>query len=195
LTSCRRSPSGRLNLGFQEGLMEMKINLKDLEEGLNHLSWVETAEALELDSSEVEILLPVEVEVNLVKSSTTLHVNMRVRTRIRMPCSRCLEPVERDLDLESEIIFKEVPRNVPKELNLTEDDLKVIEYEGGQIDMTDRIREAIILEVPIKPLCSESCKGLCPICGRNLNHGDCGCEVKVVDPRWKALEDLKRCMA
>jgi len=120
---------------------------------------------------------------------------MRVRTRIRMPCSRCLEPVERDLDLESEIIFKEVPRNVPKELNLTEDDLKVIEYEGGQIDMTDRIREAIILEVPIKPLCSESCKGLCPICGRNLNHGDCGCEVKVVDPRWKALEDLKRCMA
>jgi uncharacterized protein len=172
----------------------MKINLKDLEEGFNHLSWVEQDGDLDLDSSEVQLLMPAEVEMGLTKSGTTLDVNLNVKTRIRMFCSRCLEPIDRDLDLAFELVFKKVSENTTKDLNLTEDELKVIEYEGVQIDMTERIRESIILEVPIKLLCSDNCKGLCPICGENLNFGNCGCKREVVDPRWKALEDLKKCM-
>ncbi len=172
----------------------MKISLKDLEEGFNHLSWVEQDGDLDLDSSEVELLMPVEVEIDLMKSGTTLDVNVNVKTRIRMSCSRCLEPIDRDLDLTFELVFRKVSENTTKDLNLTEDELKVIEYEGVQIDMTERIRESIILEVPIKLLCSDNCKGLCPICGENLNFGDCGCKREAVDPRWKALEDLKKCM-
>ena len=86
--------------------MEMKVNLKNLEEGLNHLSWVETSEELDLDSSDVQLLLPAKIEMDLMKSGATLYANMNIETRARMSCSRCLEPVDRDLDLNFELIFK-----------------------------------------------------------------------------------------
>jgi len=60
-----------------------------------------------------------------------------------------------------------------------------------KIDLDKDIRDYAILAVPMKKLCSEDCKGLCPNCGKNLNDGQCNCSVEIIDPRWELLQKLK----
>jgi uncharacterized protein len=60
------------------------------------------------------------------------------------------------------------------------------------MELADSVKEQVLLAAPVKVVCRESCKGLCPKCGKNLNEGDCGCSTVVTDPRWDALKDLKK---
>jgi uncharacterized protein len=62
---------------------------------------------------------------------------------------------------------------------------------GDQIDLEPLARDAVLLELPLTPLCSEDCQGLCPTCGANRNEGDCGHTITPTDSRWAALDALK----
>jgi uncharacterized protein len=62
---------------------------------------------------------------------------------------------------------------------------------GEQIDLTQMVRESIILELPLAPLCRADCAGICPVCGANRNDQPCSCEVSVTDERWSALDALR----
>ena len=64
-------------------------------------------------------------------------------------------------------------------------------YEGRQIDLGAIAREQILLALPMDTLCKDDCKGLCTVCGQDLNHKECGCQRKVSDPRWAALKNIK----
>ena len=117
----------------------------------------------------------------------------RLSTEIELTCSRCLEPftpaVATDFDL------RYVPRteNVGEgEKEVEEDDLATAFYSVDQIDLGQLIVEQLQLAVPMKPLCDEACKGLCPQCGTNLNAGWCECSQKWEDPRLAVLKNLKR---
>lgn len=90
----------------------------------------------------------------------------------RMQCSRCLRPIER------EISIKDYSYNVQV-------------GEAQIIDLTPSIREDIMFALPLKPLCKEDCKGMCPTCGKNLNSGSCSCTREKGDERWSALENLE----
>lgn len=79
----------------------------------------------------------------------------------------------------------------PKELELTEKDLDYGTYDGGEIDLSDMIYEGILLAYPMKPLCFEECRGLCPGCGTNLNKKQCNCEKEEGGPCFRALKNLK----
>jgi uncharacterized protein len=111
---------------------------------------------------------------------------------IELSCSRCLEPftqaVKADFDL----------RYVPRvenagdgEQEVDEDDLSTAFYADDQIDLGQLIMEQFHLALPMKPLCAEACRGLCPLCGTNLNTGSCGCKQEWIDPRLEALKKLK----
>jgi uncharacterized protein len=63
--------------------------------------------------------------------------------------------------------------------------------DSDKIDLDKDIRDYAILAVPMKKLCSEDCKGLCPKCGNNLNDGPCNCTEAVIDPRWEPIQKLK----
>jgi uncharacterized protein len=111
---------------------------------------------------------------------------------IEQVCSRCLEtftqPVAADFDL------RYVPRTENAgegEREVEEDDLTTAFYEDEQIDLGQLILEQIHLALPMKPLCSGSCKGLCVQCGTNLNTGSCDCSPRWEDPRLAALKALK----
>ena len=113
-------------------------------------------------------------------------------TEIELTCSRCLEafalPVSTDFDL------RYVPRteNVGEgEKEVEEDDLATSFYSDDQIDLGHLIVEQLQLAVPMKPLCEEACKGLCPQCGTNLNTNTCECSTAWTDPRFDALKQLK----
>ena len=78
-----------------------------------------------------------------------------------------------------------------KEAEVRNDDLNVSIYDGEKIDLTDLVREQILLDLPTQILCREDCKGLCQKCGANLNEVNCNCAENETDPRWSALKNLK----
>lgn len=114
------------------------------------------------------------------------------RTRVEIQCARCLEPVGRDLASEFDLLYRPLGVDAgPHERAVQEGDTEIGYYQGEGIQLQDVLREQVLLAVPIKAVCRDDCKGLCPHCGRNLNVEGCHCEEERSDPRWDALKDLK----
>ena len=77
------------------------------------------------------------------------------------------------------------------EREIEEDDLTTAFYENEEIDLGHLMREQFCLSLPMKPLCQQDCRGLCPVCGTNLNRSGCDCKREWEDPRLAALRKLK----
>lgn len=156
-----------------------------------------TIPAADLDRTGVVSLAPTEVSGELAFAEPNFMLDLRLRTRAAVECDRCLKPV--DLDLEGRVQLMVIERQerpakgavAAEERELTEDELGVLEVAGEAFDSAPIVREQILLELPVKPLCREECAGLCPTCGADRNLGACGCEQRVIDPRWAALESVK----
>jgi len=97
-------------------------------------------------------------------------------------CSRCLEPVEEKLDFNIKEVFSKT------ELENENDD--VIILSSNEIDLKEIAEQSFFCALPIAGLCKETCKGLCPTCGCNLNTETCDCENDDIDPRLSALKDF-----
>lgn len=97
-------------------------------------------------------------------------------------CDRCGQPVDRAVELPLEHVIVTGTQS--------ETDDTYVVAEDMQLDEQALVREDVVLWVPLKFLCAEDCKGLCPICGKNRNEGDCGCEQHAGDPRLAALGSL-----
>ena len=134
----------------------MKININQvLPEGLALEEEVNPA-TLDLDTDIVRFHRPIKVKAEVYKIADTVTVELLLDASMCMICSRCLNEFEADF-------IKRMQLNYP-----------VNELEP-LIDLGPDIREEIILNYPIKPLCNSNCKGLCPQCGENLNEGGCSC--------------------
>ncbi len=117
----------------------------------------------------------------------------RVTGEVELMCSRCLEPFT--VPIASDFDLRYVPRteNIGEgETEVEEDDLATAFYGDEQIDLGHLIMEQFQLALPMKPLCKDACKGLCPQCGTNRNTGACDCSPIWEDPRLAALKALKR---
>ena len=116
----------------------------------------------------------------------------KLETKLQIPCARCLEAVPYTVNRSFELLFRPQSVNVgPDEREMQDKDAEIAFYQGDGVELTDVLREQILLAVPIKIVCREECKGLCPQCGKNWNTGDCQCEQDTGDPRWDALKDLR----
>lgn len=98
-------------------------------------------------------------------------------------CARCGDGFDLSLSFKTE-------RPVARALTDEENDDYIIADEDGYIDLAAVFADELLLELPTKLLCSDGCKGLCPKCGINLNHGTCGCVHKEIDPRLEVLKAL-----
>jgi uncharacterized protein len=115
----------------------------------------------------------------------------RVSTAIELACGRCLERFTLDVEESFDVRYLPHQENAGEgEVEIEDDDLNAAYYRDDVIDLGQLIREQFYLVLPMKPLCSEACKGLCPECGTNLNASTCRCTRRVVDPRWEALRSL-----
>ncbi len=113
-------------------------------------------------------------------------------TKLEVNCARCLDPVLRDLHRTFDLLYR--PRGTDagvKEIAIGEAETDIGYYEGEGLLLEDVLREQVLLAAPMKAICREGCKGLCPHCGRNLNLESCVCSESVVDPRWTALKEIK----
>jgi uncharacterized protein len=97
------------------------------------------------------------------------------------PCARCLAPVRETFSVEIDFPIETVP---------TESEEETVLAEGQKIDLTEISQETVSIHLPMRLLCREDCKGLCPVCGTDLNDSQCGCATKQVDPRLVALSEL-----
>lgn len=114
---------------------------------------------------------------------------------VSLMCSRCLN----DFTLPVHVVFNEEynpfeEAGEDEEQELTGKELDLSFYSNDEIDLSELIKEQVILSVPMKPLCSEDCSGICSICGKDLNKGKCQCKTEAVDPRLAPLQKLKESM-
>lgn len=113
-----------------------------------------------------------------------LQVKLQTTCMIQIPCDRCL----RDVDVPFAIsIEKRISKKNPEKKEDFEDTQYIVD---DCLDVDKIIRDELLLAWPAKILCKEDCKGLCSVCGHDLNAGDCGCDREVKDPRMAAIQDI-----
>jgi uncharacterized protein len=113
-------------------------------------------------------------------------------TRVELACARCLEPIRRDVAKSFELLYRPQGADAGREeLSVTAAEAEVSYYQGEGLLLEDVLREQVLLALPLKAICREDCKGLCPHCGRNLNLEQCNCAEPLEDPRWSALKDIR----
>lgn len=113
-------------------------------------------------------------------------------TRVEVACARCLDPVSRNIDRRFDLLYRPQGSDAGREeISVTTAEAEIGYYTGDGLLLEDVLREQVLLAVPIKIVCRDECKGLCPHCGRNLNQGACDCREEVSDPRWDALRGLR----
>ena len=147
---------------------------------------------LELEQENVKLVETVKAVGELTKGIAQIDIEGVIWAKAEIECTRCLQPIEKDFEIPFKASFIS-PEDLTKEkeAELNESDLDVSVYEDEKIDLTELVREQIILNLPEQIFCREDCKGLCAKCGENRNLIDCKCEEKEIDPRWAALKNLK----
>ena len=107
-------------------------------------------------------------------------------------CARCLEPVATSVKRSFDLLYRPLGADAGREeLSVTSAEAEIGYYQGDGLLLEDVLREQVLLAVPVKVICREDCKGLCPQCGTNLNQGRCSCEEPAEDPRWAGLKELR----
>ena len=116
----------------------------------------------------------------------------KLNTTVEVVCARCLEPVVHRVDRSFDLLYR--PLGIDsghEELSITDAEAEIGYYQGEGLLLEDALREQLLLALPLKTICRDDCKGLCPHCGKNLNEAQCSCVDEVEDPRWSALKEIR----
>jgi uncharacterized protein len=121
-----------------------------------------------------------------------IRVAGNLKARIETGCARCLEPVQCDISRDFDLLYRPQGADAGlQETPVTTAEAEVSYYQGEGLLLEDVIREQALLGAPLRAICREDCKGLCPSCGKNLNVEACGCAQSLEDDRWSALKDIR----
>jgi uncharacterized protein len=135
-------------------------------------------------------LRKVDLDCLVTKTSTTVFIKGELSAIINCNCSRCLEDIS--VPIGGNFAYTLVPAKAEtrEDLELTAEELEISHYQGDIIDLTSIICEQIILQIPIKTLCREECKGLCSECSVNLNTSSCNCHLAAGNNRMDVLKNF-----
>jgi uncharacterized protein len=185
----------------------MRVNIDEIKEGGLQRAW-------DLPRERVDAMVqggtsghraggPLHLEARLRKAGRRVLLSAAGSAEVVAPCGRCLQPTSATLPLDFELTF------VPEDEHAGASDADDADdgepsgsfaprladeetYSGKQIYLEPAVREQLILALPQVPVCQEGCKGLCPVCGTNLNERECGCDRKIPDPRWAGLDKFRK---
>ncbi|KUO71311.1 MAG: hypothetical protein APF77_10040 [Clostridia bacterium BRH_c25] len=136
---------------------------------------------IEFCGERLNIVSPVTVKGSAVNYEGKINVDLSITAQVERTCSRCLEKFKEKVEVDSNYVFV-------KESKDDKEDFYI--YKTDKVDIKDLVLGDIAAKLAMKPLCSENCKGLCPICGKNKNSIDCQCKSEEIDPRMQALSKL-----
>jgi uncharacterized protein len=169
----------------------MRIELESAEDPGGRFSQTYENGELAFDESELRLIEPVRVKGRVRRDAGQVEISGELHTKVAVPCDRCLKEVQFPIDAEfAERFARSVSWRNEEQHELSTEDLDLGLVDDG-IELDDLVKEEILLALPGHVLCSESCKGICPDCGADLNLAECGCESKQVDARWEKLKDLR----
>ncbi|MCX6559434.1 MAG: DUF177 domain-containing protein [Candidatus Aminicenantes bacterium] len=151
--------------------------------------------SLELVDEEAVFLESVHADMTVKRVGDEVWITGRVTTRLSFVCSRCLSPFEFPVDSRFDLVYLPEDEHAGvHELKdeLDDEDADTLFYQGRQIDLREVALEQLNLTFPIKPLCAESCEGICAVCGKVRKDGECGCLIKEFDDRLDKLKTLMK---
>lgn len=163
----------------------IKINVAEIKKQLSgSLSCHYDLEGRDLDLTEDDVKLagPVSADFTVTNGGDMILLEGSLGFRVKTQCARCLKDIV--LDLTADLDERYYPEGAE---GLDEDALT---YKFDVVDVTDALRESLLLSVSARALCKPDCKGICPVCGANRNVTPCQCETRSIDPRLQALEAL-----
>lgn len=145
------------------------------------------------ESDQFSFTTPLAYRLRLQKSGKLIELEGEVAFTIKEVCGRCLSPFEDQLKSSFALTFTPQKEDASdqEEVELEAGQLGLITYEGEVLDLHEALQEQVIISLPLSPICSEGCKGLCPECGQDLNEALCSCEKKVFNNKFSALKNLK----
>ncbi|MFP4456264.1 MAG: YceD family protein [Clostridia bacterium] len=126
------------------------------------------------------------IDINNTEYGIDISVNFE--GEVYLICSRCAVNYTKNEVINHQIIIAKTDEGL--ELDDETAEMNVVSLSQSTLDVYELLRQLLIEKQEMRPLCKENCKGLCPTCGTNLNHGECDCEVEDVDPRWAKLKSL-----
>lgn len=166
----------------------MNLELRKIEAEGTDFHFSQSAEDLEIAANGVKFPSAVEIDLTATMIGDEIICQGEIYTEVEIECSRCLDLF--DMPIEAHLQFVVQMIDSPQELESEDDDFEVIPKTQTTYDISPRVRDAVTLSIPLKPLCREDCKGLCPMCGTNLNENTCDCTPDKTDERWDALKNL-----
>ena len=170
----------------------MLLDLNKLHGQRQHFDRRFEPSAFDPQDEDYRVVAPVELSVDVEKAGGDAYrVAGRVNTTLELECGRCLDPFPLPVDAMFDLRYvPQIEDQTEEERQIAEDDLTTAFYREGSLDLIDLIREQFLLVLPMKPLCAQSCQGLCLECGGNLNRTDCGHKPTWEDPRLAPLKAL-----
>ncbi len=167
----------------------MKIDILNVVNSINKV----TTEELTLEMSTFESKLgtfpilkksPIALRIENQENASVL-ISGSVDMTIAIPCDRCLEDVPTDIhfDIDKKLSIKDG--------TLVDDEMEETDYLiGFELDVERLVYAEILVNWPMKVLCKDDCKGICKVCGMNLNKGTCSCQKTELDPRMARVQDI-----
>jgi uncharacterized protein len=171
----------------------MQLDLTRFRQPITPFARTFQPEEMGVGAEAYRVATPVDLAFDVHKDKESFRLVGQVRAELELSCGRCLEPFRLPVDASFDVRFLPATEVAAEgEREVAEEDLDTSYYENGQIDLNELVREQFYLALPMKPLCREDCRGLCPQCGTNLNSGTCDCAPGWTDPRLAPLEELKK---
>ena len=173
----------------------MFLSVKELE--LRKIRFEETFQPGQIDfaGEELEQVAPLAAKGQaelLAHTDGEVRIQGRYSVEMASQCDRCLGRARFALDTGFDLFYRAasfIARE--EEVEIDEGEAEIGFYEGGGMELEDILREQVLLSLPMQRVCSDVCKGICPVCGRNRNETDCGCKLDSHDDRWGALRKLE----
>lgn len=162
----------------------MKVNISDIVKTDGASLDIEFKEYIpDLNSGEFDFIFenPVEFKGQLMSLGGVIKLNGCLKADYKANCYRCLQNVHKDMELTIEENFVESEKNT---------DNDVYTYEGNYLTLDKPLKDNILLNLPMKQICSEDCKGLCPKCGVNHNFEACDCKEDEINPGMEVLKNF-----
>ena len=178
----------------------MRIHIDQIKDRGLSLDFEETPEVFPvladmIKENECVFLTPIKARLRAIRVGEIVEVEGMVETTVRLPCGRCLKEFETILENRFALTYTSVLPDISdtsdeQELELNAKDVGLIYFRGEEISFQEGIQEQVVMAFPLRPLCHETCKGLCPKCGADLNESGCECDQTPLNNKFAVLKNL-----
>jgi uncharacterized protein len=173
----------------------MFLSIKEME--LRKIRFDETFEPGQIDFTGEDLAQATPLRVTgsaelLAHTGGEIRIQGKYKVELTAECDRCLVQARFPLDTGFDLFYRpmsDIARD--EEVEIDEGETELGFYEGAGMELEDILREQVLLALPMQRVCSEVCKGICPVCGKNRNETPCDCKVEEANDRWGALRNLE----